>query len=992
MATEDLSRAAYYPQKRYSGVRMQQGRILTDDDFNEQQRINHEDKRLTNRDVIGNAGTQDQGFTVDNISSESGSIDFDIAPGTFHIGGIRVALDEPQSFKLQTDWLQRPVFVAPGNEQYDMVYLEVWQQNVSSVEDSELIEKALGGPDTSTRLRTMCRVKLHQNVDNNNCSDAWQQVKSMLQNTIGGVWRHSTQLSSNAKLTVGYEDNGDQTDLCSPSVQGGYLSAENQAIRLQLVDPHHFTWGFDNGAPLYRVTLIDFASDRKAIKILTEPKDQAHWPHAGQVVELMPWSAVLFNGEKLAEELSPGHYSTLSDSYDPGSGEIHLTTAVPSKFGEQWKDRSDQAELLTTSFGAQEEGEYFFLRVWDRGSDTSSSAKITVGSEVVLGNTGLNVSITGSNRMPGDHWIIAARPHTPDQVVPWQLEVQRPPEGYRRFYAPLAIIHWNAPGEAGPVVYDCRKKFPSLTNISANDVSFDNNLCTLPDADTVQDAIDILCHRKGSICQLVPSPVPGWENIFKQIRKGDDVHICFQTGIYQIRNTVVLKKLGHVKITGSGFGTQLVAKKAESALRLEHCKSVYVQNLAAVSGVTGVQGPRKALNGTLTMVNCPNVTVENVHFKCAAGTRKSATCLTVKNMASGVSLAAGKGQVRIRHCDFSMGHLQVGILLVNVARAQIEDNYLTVAPKPKRFSFERLLKDKDYRARLRKMLIADASIGVKAEIASKRNTTVRFGNFYAHFNTHESLVPDWSGMLEENPPKENRVRKDRDLLTHLERMADRILINRGIINGSLKARAWYQSIKLQNPAVAAQGIVIGGQRATDIRVVNNTIHGVLEGVHVGVSHREAPTGTYDYIGRLKIENNTINIVFAPVAFKERYGIFIGNCNSCIVANNYIRVKRFLSTLNKHIEGVRVFGHSGRMIFLRENHLEHFTVGIYFNPLNQFGKQLFQWAVIDNLAPNASQVVEIGARPKPGETEAKKQERLKRNAELKKIIRQAYNFS
>lgn len=522
MATDDLSRTAYYPQKRYGGVRMQQGRVLTDDDVNEQEQISLEDKRLTRRDLIGSAGTPDLGFAITNVTADDGTIDFGIAAGTFYVGGIRAALAESQTFNQQKDSLQMPPHTAPGDERFDMVYLQVWQQSVSAVEDGELIEKALGGPDTSTRRRTMCRVRLQPDVGTDYCPHAWQQVKAALQTTIGGVWQYGTQLSSDAQLTVDYEVSGDKEDLCSPSVSAGYLGAENQAIRVQLVDRDHFTWGFDNGAPLYRVTLEDAASHRKTIKLLNEPRDQAHWPQAGQVVEILPWSAVLFNGEKLAEELTSGHLSTLAGSYDPDSGEVTLATPLPANFGEQWKNRDDQAALRTTRFGTDDQsGEYFFLRVWGRGSDTSSDPAISVGNKVALGNTGINVTITGSNRMFGDHWIIAARPHTPDQVVPWQLETQRPPEGYHRFFAPLAIIHWNAPGEAAPVVYDCRNKFRPLTNL--------NGCCTFQvgdgvhstgDFDAIEQAVKHLPARGGRICIL-----PGVHNANLKVLNRDNIHI-----------------------------------------------------------------------------------------------------------------------------------------------------------------------------------------------------------------------------------------------------------------------------------------------------------------------------------------------------------------------------------------------------------------------------------------------------------------------------------
>ena len=67
-----------------------------------------------------------------------------------------------------------------------------------------------------------------------------------------------------------------------PPVNGGYLGAENQAIRVQIVGTNQFTWGFDNGAPLYRVRLLaDDTGALRRIQMLTVPKDQAHYLSKG---------------------------------------------------------------------------------------------------------------------------------------------------------------------------------------------------------------------------------------------------------------------------------------------------------------------------------------------------------------------------------------------------------------------------------------------------------------------------------------------------------------------------------------------------------------------------------------------------------------------------------------------------------------------------------------------------------------------------------------
>ncbi len=76
----------------------------------------------------------------------------------------------------------------------------------------------------------------------------------------------------------------------------------------------------------------------------------------------------------------------------------------------------------------------------------------------------------------GDYWVIAARPETPDQVVPWELAKNKASNGVRRFVAPLAIVRWINTGARikGKVLRDCRKYFPPLNNITASDAASPN--------------------------------------------------------------------------------------------------------------------------------------------------------------------------------------------------------------------------------------------------------------------------------------------------------------------------------------------------------------------------------------------------------------------------------------------------------------------------------------------------------------------------------------
>ncbi len=506
MPNIDISRDATDLRMHYDRVHMQQGRVLTDDDFNEAERLDAEDARRVRVDVIGPAGSPDDGFRLKVIGP-----DLFLSKGTFYVGGLRLELENDEAFHLQKDWLQQgsspgETLTTPAGVQWDFVWLDVYQQPVSAVEDKELFEAALGGADTAARIRTMRRARVLRNVGNADCASAWAQLLTSLssQGTLNGDF----ELVPNATLKVEPDGTTSTDDLCSPPVNGGYLGAENQAIRVQIVGTNQFTWGFDNGAPLYRVKLLpDSTGALRRIHMLTTPKDQAHYPLEGQVVELLPWSALLSNGQKNAE-LS-GFLAKVNGGYNPDTQDLTINAAPgndtgtpPMPFGRRWSARTDNAAISNED---PPEDEYFYMRVWNRGGDTASPARINYvpGTAIALAKTGIQVTFAGTNLRKNDYWIIAARPETPNVFVPWELSNGRSPHGVRRWIAPLGIILW--PGGGGPLVVedDCRPTFLPLTRLKG--------CCTYTVGDgtnsfgnfgRIQDAITALPPSGGHICVL----------------------------------------------------------------------------------------------------------------------------------------------------------------------------------------------------------------------------------------------------------------------------------------------------------------------------------------------------------------------------------------------------------------------------------------------------------------------------------------------------------
>ncbi|MEM1319223.1 MAG: DUF6519 domain-containing protein [Bacteroidota bacterium] len=503
MGTYDISRVIFNPRKQYSSVRMQQGRVITDDDWNENERIENEERRRSRVDIIGPHGSPDRGFRIENLSRALGRIDFDIHLGTYHLGGLRFEVDTPgERFRKQHNWLRQATThaqvprMADGIERFDMVYLKGWQQAVSAVEDDELLEKALAGPDTSTRIKNRWQVKLFEDVGHDNCPAAWKHILEKWEGNNLGVLNREHELLTDARLRVSFTTNGASNDLCSPSIAGGYLGAENQAIRVQLINDSEFTWGYDNASSIYRVK----AKSPDTLVFDTYPRDQHHWPLANQVVEILPCSAILPNGERVAAV--SGYLTKVSTSFNPDSGELVINTPLPANFGEDQQSQSDHNDLTASS------EPHYYLRVWNRGTDLASPPAIAItGGAQPLGSTGIEVTITGNMKRANDYWVIAARPETPDELQPWSLQDGIAPNGIRRFFAPLALIRWVGQGEntdaIGEIILDCRKTFRPLTDLEG--------CCTFTvgdgensrgDYDSIEAAVAHLPLAGGKICVL----------------------------------------------------------------------------------------------------------------------------------------------------------------------------------------------------------------------------------------------------------------------------------------------------------------------------------------------------------------------------------------------------------------------------------------------------------------------------------------------------------
>jgi hypothetical protein len=141
--------------------------------------------------------------------------------GRMYVDGIPCVLVRDTLYSDQADPDDPPITTpAPGSgSRIDTVYLDVWEEPVTFVEDPEIREIALGGPDTSTRQGARFRVRVAQ----------------------GGPM-----------------PTGDGRGLGRLATEGTFTGADNRLYRIEIETPGdigtaRFRWSDENGAIIGRV-------------------------------------------------------------------------------------------------------------------------------------------------------------------------------------------------------------------------------------------------------------------------------------------------------------------------------------------------------------------------------------------------------------------------------------------------------------------------------------------------------------------------------------------------------------------------------------------------------------------------------------------------------------------------------------------------------------------------------------------------------------------
>ncbi len=238
--------------------------------------------------------------------------------------------------------------------------------------------------------------------------------------------------------------------------------------------------------------------------------------------------------------------------------------------------------------------------------------------------------------------------------------------------------------------------------------------------------------------------------------------------------------------------------------------------------------------------------------------------------------------------------------------------------------------------------------------AAKRNNTLVIDDKRIEFDSDISGA-DWSNMARAQPP--GSLRSDADLLKYAKASAERLVRDEAFRNRFPSARAWFDNLKANNPSVGHQGIVCGGRTLTNADVSGNRVSGFMIGIHIGLSHEGATSQQFDQASVVTVEDNSLYLRVPVELQRGPFGLFVGNVRRLRIAGNTLQ-RLDKKTYN---EGVRVWGHLGNLVILKENMISVNATGFrvrHSGTLPQ--RRAVQWLAADNMVEGVTAAAVIDA--------------------------------
>ncbi|CAN7553043.1 DUF6519 domain-containing protein [Mesorhizobium sp. LjNodule214] len=461
----DHTRFTFDPLKRYSGVLMQQGRVQLDSDWNEEVAILKRRLRTTALDVFGPVGvpylSNPGAFNVGLIPGPPA--DLSIGPGRLYVDGVQVEAFAEENFTyLNQKFLPAPL-PAPLPAGDSVVFLDIWDREVTYIEDPELLDVALGGADTTTRVQTVWQLRV-EGRDGATCGL-----------DVG-------QPPSAGRLTTAAVAPPTPDDPCILPPASGYRGLENRLYRIEVhtggaLGTATFKWSRDNGTIVSAVRSIAVSGTQTTLTVNRIGRDEFMRFKIGD------WVTVTDDHRELMGEA--GEMAMVAD-LDMANLRIVIDRLIPTGTGRAFG--ANDAEV-----GAR----HTRIQKWDQtaaanpGLNPVSGLILTAAGPIAI-EAGIEVSFSvvpvGGSFRVGDYWVFWARTATAEI----EELVAAPPRGIKHRYLQLAAV--VGLGGADPVVMDCRPPPPQQGQADC--------CCTIivRVGEDIQAGIDALPEQGGCVC------------------------------------------------------------------------------------------------------------------------------------------------------------------------------------------------------------------------------------------------------------------------------------------------------------------------------------------------------------------------------------------------------------------------------------------------------------------------------------------------------------
>ncbi len=469
MKTE-ISRDSHQPQKRYSGVYQQQGRMLTDADWNELVEILKERLNYALKDVVGNKAWSMGGtprHRALKVIKASDSDPLTIQPGHVYVDGYQAeAKPDPLEYPTDTpppetfdydkqlDFPSPPALPrAPSLADNYIIYADVWERTVTHLMDERLGDKGLHGADTCTRKQMMAQVK-------------WCPYDSV--NPANNDPEQSARNPSkgDAELSLKLHQKTIEPDPCDPcaaqldvgSKTGNYLfRVEVHDVKGDADAPTEITlkWSSENGAeqfealPTKKEMPAGFISDKWVYDFFDMTSEKHLGVHFGE----SPWQPARGMLKEIKEPSSPYSVPTI-----PGSS--GMQTFVRRWDGYCTLNLSSKTPLT----GGMDRGIVLSTR---KDSNALGYVKIDSSSlHINLSSINLDMVLDGKKFVAGDYWLADVREAEHDPLDPEKSKLieNELPHGIEHHYLTLGTVKGGVL-QPNPEA-DRKYAFPPLTEMT----------------------------------------------------------------------------------------------------------------------------------------------------------------------------------------------------------------------------------------------------------------------------------------------------------------------------------------------------------------------------------------------------------------------------------------------------------------------------------------------------------------------------------------------